>query len=141
MKHPLTLKRLALILSVVAMTAFSGFAQADDGGYKGNHRHFGKFIAKKLGLSDDQKNQAKAIFQNNTTGKGLLTNLRAERKNLAALIHADSVDESAIRAESAKIASIQADLNVNRAKVDAQFRAILTPDQLATLKALKQKHK
>ena len=41
--------------------------------------------------------------------------------------------------DSAGGAGIQADLNVNRAKVGAQFRAILTPAQLATLKTVRQK--
>jgi Spy/CpxP family protein refolding chaperone len=55
------------------------------------------------------------------------------------LIHADAFDEAAIRAETAKIAGIQADLNVNRAKVEGQFRSILTPSQVAILKTLPQK--
>lgn len=141
----LLVRRMAVLLSIVAATAFSGGAQADDGSMggcqcgQGHYKHFGRFIARKLGLTDAQKTQAKAIFQNNTTGKSIRTNLHAERKNLAALMHADTVDEAAIRAESAKIGSIEADLNVNRAKLGAQFRAILTPGQLAKLKALMQK--
>ena len=68
------------------------------------------------------------------------TFVHTEQQNLQALIHADTTDEAAIRAETAKIAGIQADLNVNRAKVEAQFRTILTPAQLATLKTLPQEH-
>ena len=144
--HPL-IKRMTVLVSIAALTAFAGIAQAGDGPFggcqcgKGEHKHFGKFIGKKLGLTDAQKAQAKTIFQNNTTGKRLIANLHAERKNLGALIHADTIDEAAIRAESAKVGSIQTDLSVNRAKLGAQFRAILTPDQLAKLKALKQKHR
>lgn len=142
-------KRMAVLVSLAAATAFAGIAQADDGGMaamggcqcaKGHHRHFGKVIARKLGLTDAQKAQAKAIFQNNTTGKRLMGSLMAERKNMATLMHADTVDEAAIRAESAKIGGIQADLSVNRARLFSQFKGILTPDQLAKLKALKQKH-
>jgi len=141
--------KIVVLFSIAAMTAFAGMAQADDGGWGDGHcggqmkqqmRHGFKRIAKKLGLTDAQKAQAKAIFQaNKDVVKPLVVNLRAERKNLQALIHADTIDEAAIRAETAKIAGIQADLNVNRAKVGAQFRAILTPDQLATLKTMHDK--
>ena len=97
-------------------------------------------MAQKLGLTDAQKAQAKAIFQGNReVVKPMFTTLHAEQKNLQALIHADTIDEAAIRAETVKISGIQADLNVNRAKVEAQFRAILTPSQLAILKTLPKK--
>jgi protein CpxP len=130
---------------VVALLALAGIAQADTG--RGCGENFGKHqrhdfvrLVKKLGLSDDQKIQAKAIFQaNRDVVAPLHANLRAERKNLQAVMHADTLDEAAIRAETIKVAAIQADLNVNRAKMGAQFRAILTPAQLATLKTMKQR--
>lgn len=138
--------KIVIMVCIAALTACAAIAYADyDGGWGGEHcgkheRHDFKKFAKKLGLTDAQKAQAKTIFQGNKDAvKPILANLRAERKNLQALIHADTVDEAAIRAETAKIAGIQADLNVNRAKVGAQFRAILTPTQLATLKTMHQK--
>ena len=144
---------IVVMFCIAALTAFAGIAQADDGGRGGEHcdkhqrhhcgnhqRHNFKKFAKKLGLTDAQKAQAKAIFEGNKdVVKPLFTSLRAERKNLQILIHADKTDEAAIRAETAKIAGIQADLNVNRAKVGAKFRAILTPAQLTILKTMHQK--
>lgn len=135
----------AVMFCITALTAFASIAQADGGGCGGGqgdkHRqHNFKKIAKKLGLTDAQKAQAKAIFQaNGEVVKPVFTSLRTERKNLQVLLHADTIDEAAIRTQTAKISGIQADLNVNRAKVGAQFRAILTPAQLATLKTLHQK--
>ncbi len=144
-----SMARIAVMFCIAAITAFAGMAQADDGGWGGGHcgkqmkqrmRHNFRRIAKKLGLTDAQKAQAKAIFQaNKNVVKPIIASLRAERQNLRALIHADTIGEAAIRAETAKIAGIQAELNVNRAKIGAQFRAILTPDQLAILKAMHQK--
>jgi periplasmic protein CpxP/Spy len=137
--------RVAVIFCITVLTAFAGIANAQveggDGEHGGKHqRHDFRKIAKKLKLTDEQKAQAKTIFQGNReVVKPIYTSLRDEKKNLHALMHADSVDEAAIRAESAKIAAIQADLNVNRAKVGAQFRAILTPSQLATLKTMHEK--
>ena len=145
LKKRKNLAKTVVVFCIAALTACAGIAQADDGGWSGeqcgNHQHHNfKKLAKKLGLTDAQKAQAKAIFQGNRdVVKPIITSLRAERKNLQALIHADTIDEAAIRAETAKIAGIQADLNVNRAKVGAQFRAILTPAQLATLKTMRQK--
>ncbi len=136
--------KIFVLLCVVALTAFAGIAQADMGGCGGEHhgrqqRHNFRKLAGKLGLSDAQKAQARAIFQaNRPVVQPILANLRTERKNLRTLMQADTVDEAAIRAETAKIAAIQADLNVNRAHANAQFRAILTPAQLSTLDSLRQ---
>jgi periplasmic protein CpxP/Spy len=138
--------KIAVLFCIAAFTAFAGMAQANDGGWDGgpcggkHMQHNHKRFAKKLGLTDAQKTQAKAIFQaNKDVVKPIFTSLHAERKNLQALISADTVDEAAIRAETAKVAGIQADLNVNRAKVGAQFRAILTPAQVAILKTMHEK--
>jgi|ERR1039457_2189732 protein CpxP len=137
--------RIVVMFCIAALTAFASIAQADSGGWGGehggNHQHHNfKKIAKKLGLTDVQKAQAKTIFQaNKDVVKPIITNLRTEQKTLRVLLHTDPIDEAAIRAETAKISGIQADLNVNRAKVGAQFRAILTPSQLAILKTLHQK--
>ena len=135
--------KIVVMFSVAVLTAFAGIAQAYDGGCDQGqrHRHHNfKKIVNKLGLTDTQKAQVKAIFQaNKEVVKPIYTNLRAERKNLQVLLHANTVDETAIRAETAKISGIQADLNVNRAKVGIQFRAILTPEQLAILKTLHKK--
>ncbi|MDD5284745.1 MAG: Spy/CpxP family protein refolding chaperone [Desulfuromonadaceae bacterium] len=137
--------KIVVMVCIGAVAAFAGIAQAKDGGWgaercgKQQRHNFNKF-ENKLGLTDAQKAEAKAIFQGNKdVVKPIMTSLQAERKNLQSLIHADSIDEAAIRAESAKIAEIQADLNVNRAKSAAEFRAILTPAQLAILKTLQQK--
>lgn len=137
--------KVLVLFCVAALTAFVSIAQADGGGCGGEQ--FGKHqqhnfmkIAKKLGLTDAQKAQAKAIFGGNKdVVKPIIASLHTEQTNLRALIHADTVDVAAIRAETAKISSIQADLNVNRAKIGAQFRAILTPAQLATLKTFHKK--
>ncbi|NVN93345.1 MAG: periplasmic heavy metal sensor [Desulfuromonadales bacterium] len=127
------------------MTAFAGIAYANDSGWGGEHggqeqQHNFRKIENKPGLADTQKAQAKAIFQGNReVFKPIIANLRAENKNIQALVHADAIDEAAIRAEKIKIAGIQANLNVNRAKIGVQFRAILASSQLEILKTLHPK--
>ena len=148
---------IVVMFCITALTAFAGIAQAHDGergggdehcgcsnqhemhGGKHHHHNFKKF-AKKLGLSDAQKAQAKAIFEGNKeVVKPIFASLRAEHENLKALLHADKIDETAIRAEIAKIAGIKADLVINRVKVKAKFQAILTPAQLVILKTMHQR--
>ena len=137
-------------LSMTVMIALTGIALAGGGegcfgpggpgehGGPGVHPNF-KMMAKKLGLTDAQKTKAEAIFQGNKdVMKPIFDSLRTERETLQTLLHSDTVDEAAIRSETAKIAGIEADLNVNRAKMGVQFRAILTPEQLTTLKTIQK---
>jgi periplasmic protein CpxP/Spy len=137
--------KIGVMIGIAAAMASAGVVQANPGGWGGepcgkHQRHGARELGQKLGLSDPQKAQAKALFQGNReVVKPLFTALQLEQKNLQGLIHADTLDETAIRTETAKIAGIQADLNVNRAKMEAQFRAILTPAQLAILKAMPKK--
>ena len=155
-----SLRSLILVAGLATTAALGGnFALADDTAAvpaapqmqqaQGEHRqdcrqgkrrhgghHFAK-LAKKLGLSDPQKAQVKALFQENRTqAKPLFASLRSERTQLRTLIQSGSADEAAIRAQSAKVSGIQADLAVQRAKGAKQFLALLTPDQQAKLKAL-----
>jgi len=143
-EHRKSMAKIGVMVGIAALMACAGIVHADPGEWSGepcgkHQRHHSKEMAQQLGLTDAQKAQAKAIFQGNReVVKPIVTSLRTEQKSLQALIHADAFDEAAIRAETAKIAGIQADLNVNRAKVAAQFRAILTPSQVAILKTLPQ---
>jgi protein CpxP len=143
---------ISVAISVGALFSFAGFSLANEGGWGGEHgykhewgaehfeKHFDK-IVKKLGLTDEQQTKAKALFEaNKPVVKELKEKLHAEKKTLHEVMHADKFDEAAIRAESAKVAAIYADLNVNKAKVCADFRALLTPDQAKALKAWYEEH-
>ncbi len=87
-----------------------------------------------LGITDEQKAQVKAVLQQyQPTAGPLIKQLVTERRALRDLIHAATIDESAIRAQAAKVASLQADLDVQRAHVSHDIRALLTPEQLQKL--------
>jgi len=137
--------KIVVLFCIAALTAFASIVQSNDGERSGerfgkNEQHNFNKIAKKLGLTDAQKAKAKAIFQESKeVVKPIATSLRSEQINLRALIHADTIDVAAIRAETAKISGIQADLNVNRANVVTKFRGILTPAQRAILKIMHKK--
>ena len=56
---------------------------------------------------------------------------------MRALIEADTINESAIRAKSAEVAAAEADVAILNAKVRAESMQILTSEQQAKLKELR----
>lgn len=134
------------------LPAFAGYGspgprQGAGAGEQQRHRgergaqFFGKMAAE-LGLSDQQKAKARELFEK---GRGehrpAMEAMRQERQQLQALIHSGSADESAIRAQAAKVAALQSDLAVQRGAQAKQFHALLTPEQAEKLKDLIGKRK
>ena len=147
------LRQLAVFTCITAASAFGGqIAVADTGpradcseaGSRQHHRHKGqhgdrffKKIAGQLGLTDQQKTQAKALHETNRAqNKPVFSALMAEKRQLRSLIHSGSSDEQAIRAQAARVAAAEADLAVMKAKNAKQFLALLTPEQATKLQAI-----
>jgi Spy/CpxP family protein refolding chaperone len=87
-------------------------------------------ITKKLNLTDDQKSQIQAVWGGEKDMlKSLFGQLHDARKNLRAAIHAGDANETAVRAASAKVAGVQADLAVERMKLYGKIAPILTDQQ------------
>ena len=81
----------------------------------------------------------KEVFtKNQPQVKPILTKLIREKGEMRTLIHSGSADEAAIRAQAAKVASVEADLAVQRAQTFKQFRTILTPGQIEKFKAIQK---
>ena len=100
-------------------------------------RHHFEKMAAALGLSEQQKMQVKEIFKKNMADmKPIFDRLMSERRNLRVLIQADKTDEAAIRAEVVKLAAVEGDLAIQRARMDGAIRAILTSPQQEKFKAL-----
>jgi Spy/CpxP family protein refolding chaperone len=138
-----TLKFAALV-AAVALTAGGGLfalnsraaqtARSDDNaGGKWRER-----IKEKLNLTDVQisriKSQLKSEKGNITS---LLSRLRDARSQLRAEIQKPDATESSVRAASAQVAAVQADIAVERLKLRAKISPILTADQRAKLDQLK----
>jgi protein CpxP len=88
-----------------------------------------------LDLSDDQKEQLKKIAESHQAEfKAIGDKTRAAHEGMRALMDADTIDESAIRAKSQEVAAAQADAMILNAKVRKESMQILTADQLAKLK-------
>ncbi|MCM0083784.1 Spy/CpxP family protein refolding chaperone [Geomonas sp. Red32] len=153
------LRPLAMITFLTAATTFGGqlafaettpaqspdttVAQPGHGhqhhGRKEGHRRemFFKRIAKQLGLSDQQKSQAKAIMQaSREENKPLFKAMMDERGKMRDLVLSGNADEAAIRAQSAKVAQAQADLAVKKSQEVAKLRALLTPEQNTKLNTI-----
>lgn len=148
------LRKLALLACITAaasfgsQTAFAEYTKAgmSPAGQQQKHRKghrdgdFLKKMARELSLTEQQQAQARALFENNRAEhKPLMESLRVERGRMQELVHSGKADEAAIREQAAKMAAVQADLAVARARAAKQFLALLTPNQAAQLKELQSK--
>ena len=98
-------------------------------------------IAERLGLSVEQKTQVKEIFEKNRKeAQPLRKEMITAKRGLKGLAMAEKTDEAAIRAQAAKLAGIEADMAIHRARAAGQIRAILTPEQLEKFRALHREH-
>ena len=96
-------------------------------------------IVKGLGLSEEQITKIRTELRaEKETLVPLLKNLHETRKGLRETIQNDG-DETAIRAASAKMAAVQADLAVERAKLRVKIAPVLTEEQLLKIKRFEEK--
>lgn len=133
-----------------AQGSFAGNTPPEDGSRKGcverqkhgNHGdRFGR-MARELGLSEQQKKETRALFHaGREENAPLFTALRKERRELHEMVRSGRADEAAIRAQSAKVAALQADFSVRRGAQARQFVALLTPEQAAKYQSLREKHR
>jgi len=154
---------LALLTCITAAAAFGGQIAAADTGAPasqtqvkgGQHQHRGdraerhrghrgerhfKRMAQELGLTDQQKSQAKTLFEGSRAeNKPMFQALMTAKRQLRTLVQSGSADEAAIRAQAAKVAGAEADLAVKRAQGTKQFLALLTPDQVTKYQAMQAK--
>ncbi len=137
-----------VLAGICATLVLGGIAQAGgkECGYRQEagdcdclYRHHGrnfKKLAAALGLSAQQKTQIKEIFKKGRAeSEPIMTRLISERRALRALIQAEEVDEAAIRAQAGRLAAVEGDMALQRARMAKQIRAILTPEQVAKFKS------
>jgi periplasmic protein CpxP/Spy len=92
----------------------------------------GPIPLERLNLTEAQHEQVRTIAEGGQEAQRALHDRAfATRGALEAAIMADTVDEAAIRARSAEVAAIEADVAVSRAKLRNQVFQILTPEQRA----------
>ena len=104
--------------------------------------HGGYFhrMAQRLNLTDDQKAQIKTIWQSDKdTLKSLFSQLHAARQYLRATIQAAGANETTVRAASAQVAVVEANLAVERMKIFAKIAPVLTDEQRQQLSELERR--
>lgn len=93
---------------------------------------------RELDLSDDQKAQLKTIAESHRDEfRAAGEKARAAHDGMQALVEADSINESAIRAKSAEIAAAEAEVMILNAKVRQESMQVLTSEQQQKLKELR----
>jgi Spy/CpxP family protein refolding chaperone len=87
-------------------------------------------IAEKLNLTDDQKSEIKTILIGEKDNlQPLVAAVHQSRVGLRTAIRANDATETSVRTASAKVASSEADLAVERMKIYAKIAPVLTDAQ------------
>ena len=136
MKNKILLCTLAAALAACGFATTKTSAAEKSGGMPMRGKILQR-IAERLELTADQKSKIEPIFSGEKERlQPLLAALHHARKNLRAAIHASAANETAVRAASAKAASAEADLAVERMKLYAKLAPVLNDEQRAKLAEL-----
>ena len=143
-------RKIVVATAIVALTASGSAALFAQGGAGRGARPFGPggpagrgfdagFALGQLNLSDAQKTQVRDIMQRHRqqlqpTMQRLEQAMQAQR----AAVNQVPVNEAAVRQAAASVASVQADLAVEQARLHADVWNILTPEQQDKAKQLEQ---
>ena len=126
-----------LTLTVSAVRTQPAFPQS--GGPRGGRMAAGMLPGlRQLDMTDAQRDQVQSIVSESREASQPLTDqLMTTRRALNDAVTAEVVNEGGIRALAGQLATLEGDLAVARAYVNAQIWQLLTPDQQAQLRELK----
>jgi Spy/CpxP family protein refolding chaperone len=131
---------LAATITVGGLFTFSSRAAnpaASQGPFRGRLLERAK---EKLGLSADQVTQIRAAFKADKDNlASLLVRLHDARTGLRSAIQASDATEASVRAASAKVAAVEADLAVERFKLFGKINSLLTGDQREKLSEMQSR--
>ena len=136
-----------MAIALVTVGTIFVFAQQSEGG-KGkfkrgfSHRNGFERLAKKLNLTDAQKEQAKQIMKSSKEKvKPLKESMKSIHQQLDAATADGQFDEARVQALATQQATNMAQMIVEKERTKSQFFAILTPEQQAQAKQLKEQMK
>ena len=96
-------------------------------------------VLKGLDLTDAQRDQIRSILEaRRAANEPLMERARTAREALQQAMQAQPVDEATIRARSADLGAVEADLAIARAQVQAEITAVLTDEQKAELAKMRE---
>ena len=133
-------KTLTMVLVLVVMLV--GAVATTAGVFPGHHgrgpRGFrlpGLKTFIELNLSDSQKSQVLNILEKyQRERQNTLDSLLEARKHLSTVTHAEEFNEDDVRKAYRKVSSIEEEVFVSRAKMMAELRAVLNPEQIELLR-------
>lgn len=133
---------LALSMGILAALFLAAPAQAADADLPpGPGRHLDRMV-EHLDLRADQEQELRELFtERHETRTAEMTEMRAARDEVRRLVQAETMDEAAIREASARVAALEADLAVERARFHQEVRKILDDEQLALFKEMHEKRR
>lgn len=141
----LTLGVLLVTLAALSTSMVAAQPGRHGGRFGGSHEGpFGGFmmerIADRLDLSDEQRSELAAILEAYRPESELLgETLSVTRKELDDQITADDFDEIAIREAAERSAAVRADLAVLRARIHTEVLQVLTEDQIAEAREMRER--
>ena len=137
------------LLTVFAVTALAVAPVLAQGGPHGHGSHPGmadhgrmmQHVFDSLGLTDEQQDQVHQIMQQSRDEtEPTREATRAGHEMMADLMHAETIDEAAIRGVAEEIAAAQVELMVAHARAMVEMRQVLTPEQLEQFQQLRRQH-
>ena len=132
------------ILSLVAATSVLVSAPSHSVAYQqqqpnSQQRPPGDDPIRELNLSPEQREQIRAIRQQLQGERAAITQrLRETNQALEAALDADNPDESVVEQRLREVAAAQAAATHMRVLSEVRIRRVLTPEQLTTLRTLRQ---
>ena len=136
-----------MAIALITVGTIFVFAQQSEGGngkFKRGFGHLGGFgrLAKKLNLTDAQKEQVKQIMEASKAKiQPLKENMKSIHQQMESATADGKFDEAQVQALATQQANIMAQMIVEKERIKSQFFAILTPEQQAQAKQLKQQMK
>lgn len=129
---------LPLMIGSVSAMAYGG-KHHGGAGMHGGKDMMGKHLLRGIDLTDEQKEEMKALRQQNREAMQanraeFHAQMMAERQQMQALMLADNFDEAAVRALAEKMVDQQVERRVAMMQRKHQMLSILTPEQKAQVK-------
>ena len=98
-------------------------------------------MTKKLDLSDEQRQQVKAIFDaSQAERQALHENMQQNRETLRNLMASDNPVEADIRAIAETQGQLKADMIMMKTQTKLAIHAVLTDEQKAKMQSMRDKH-
>ncbi len=139
------MKKIKVVIFVFSLTIILSGAPAMQAGAFGSHSHGGGMCPLKmltaLDLTDDQKAEVRNILiKYREEQKEIRDRLHKARAEVAEVIHAEPFNEVNIREAIRQISPMMEDMMVLKAKIMAELKTLLNPDQLEFIEKERDEH-